>query len=184
MQIIHQEFTQTLEIKKSKFIAHVCPYSHFKELMQKLKDEHPKGRHFVYAYRYLNEFDQIVENSSDDGEPKGVAGRPTLTVIQGHDLINTAIITIRYFGGIKLGMGGMVRAYSDSANEVLNSCELLEYIEYCYESIEVEYTNLSIVEYECKKLSVIIETKSFEDRVKLTLKGAKNSLNAILDIVS
>jgi uncharacterized YigZ family protein len=173
-----------IEVKKSKFISYIVEYKNFSQTLKQLKLKHQKARHIIYAYRYLNEYNQIVENSSDDGEPKGVAGRPTLTVIQGHDLINTVIITIRYFGGIKLGMGGMVRAYSDSANEVLNSCELLEYIEYCYESIEVEYSNLSIVEYECKKLGIIIDTKSFEDRVKLTLKGAKNSLNAILDIVS
>ena len=83
--------------------------------------KHPKARHHVYAYRYLNEYEQIVENSSDDGEPKGTSGKPSLHVLAGHELINTAVIIVRYFGGIKLGTGGLVRAYSDAVNSVINN---------------------------------------------------------------
>jgi len=68
-----------------------------------LRESHPKARHIVYAYRELNEFEQIVENSSDDGEPKGSSGVPVLNVLRGEDFINVAILVVRYFGGIKLG---------------------------------------------------------------------------------
>jgi len=77
-----------------------------------LKIEHPKARHIVYAYRELNEFNQIIENSSDDGEPKGSSGVPVLNVLRGEEFINVAILVVRYFGGIKLGIGGLVRAYT------------------------------------------------------------------------
>ena len=77
--------------------------------------------------RYINEFDQIVENQTDDGEPKGSAGKPSLDVLRGAELVNTALITVRYFGGIKLGIGGMVRAYGGAVNEVISQSNLVKY---------------------------------------------------------
>ena len=118
MYFIQDTYTKILEIKQSKFIAYLLPYNRYQKTLEELKQEHPKARHFVVAYRYLNEYGQIVEYSSDDGEPKGTSGKPTLMVIQGADLINSAIITIRYFGGTKLGTGGLVRAYSDATNDL------------------------------------------------------------------
>ena len=83
MKFVQKEFTETLEEKKSKFLAFLVPYKDFDKTMQRLRVEHPKAVHFVYAYRYLNEFEQIVENSSDDGEPRGTSGKPTLAVLSG-----------------------------------------------------------------------------------------------------
>ena len=124
MFYVDEEFNNLVEIKKSKFIAYLVPYSLFKVTLENLKISQPKARHFVYAYRYLNEFNQIVENSSDDGEPKNTSGKPSLSVLQGQDIINSAVIVVRYFGGIKLGTGGLVRAYSKSVNEVLKIANL------------------------------------------------------------
>lgn len=111
------------EIKKSKFLVHLIPYDQFTQWQEKLKRDHPKARHIVYAYRYINQFDQIVENLSDDGEPKASAGPPTLAAIRGKELVNTAVLTVRYFGGIKLGIGGLVRAYGKSVNEVIEEAQ-------------------------------------------------------------
>ena len=119
------EFSATFETKKSKFIAHICPYNQFDNILIRLKKEHTKAKHFVYAYQYINEFEQIVENSSDDGEPKGTSGRPSLNVLIGAGVINTAIITIRYFGGIKLGTGGLVKAYSDAVNKIIDISDFI-----------------------------------------------------------
>lgn len=112
MKTINQNFEAEFEVKKSVFIAHLCEFSHFKALLVALKKEHSKARHFVWAFRHLNELGQIVEDKSDDGEPKGTSGLPCLNVLRGAQLINAAIIVVRYFGGIKLGTGGLVRAYS------------------------------------------------------------------------
>ncbi|MGN8592033.1 UNVERIFIED_CONTAM: YigZ family protein, partial [Campylobacter jejuni] len=77
--------------------------------------------------RTLNEYNQIIEDKSDDGEPKGTSGIPSLNVLRGYDLVNTAVITVRYFGGTKLGTGGLVRAYSDAANAAINNASLLTF---------------------------------------------------------
>lgn len=169
MYFIKEEFTQTYEEKKSKFIAYLTSYDNFNFLMKKLKEEHSKGRHFVYAYRYLNEFDQIVENCSDDGEPKGTSGKPSLNVLAGNGLINSAVIIVRYFGGVKLGTGGLVRAYSDSVNMVIKNSTLYEYEKLENICIELEYSLLSKVEYILNKLDIQVINKEFGNSIVLTL---------------
>ena len=149
MKCINSSFVQTIEVKQSKFIAYLVPYKDYANTLDELKIEHPKARHFVTAYRYLNEYNQIVEHSSDDGEPKGTSGKPSLMVLQGAQMINSAVIIVRYFGGTKLGTGGLVRAYSDAVNSVLNSSELFDYKEKETIDISFEYTNLRKIEYEC-----------------------------------
>ena len=169
MKYIQKEFENCFEEKKSKFIAYIMPYSKFDEIMQKLKNEHPKARHFVYAYRYLNEFDQIVENSSDDGEPRGTSGRPSLAVISGADIINTAVIIVRYFGGTKLGTGGLVRAYSDSVNEVINIASFFEYKKLIIKKIECNYSELSKLEYLLKEEDINVINKTFSQEIILEI---------------
>jgi len=169
LKFVQKEFSHTYEEKKSKFIAHIFPYEQFNEIMTRLKNEHPKARHHVYAYRHLNEFDQIVENSSDDGEPKGTSGKPSLAVLSGSEMINTAVIIVRYFGGIKLGTGGLVKAYSNSVNEVLNVSELKNYEKLIIKYIECEYNDLSKVEYILNALKINVKNKEFLINVKLEI---------------
>ena len=164
MKTVNQIFTDTIEIKGSKFIAHLMPISMFENEMERLRTLHPKAVHWVSASRSLNEFDQIVESSSDDGEPKGTSGKPTLAVLQGHELINAAIITVRYFGGTKLGPGGLVRAYADAANAAYANAELLPYEKLFIQKIECNYSNISLVEYECAQKDIRILSKEFGER--------------------
>ena len=164
----NSSFTE-FEEKKSKFISYITPYSEFETLLNKLKQEHPKARHFVYAYRYLNEYNQIVENSSDDGEPKGTSGKPTLATLSGKNIVNSAIITVRYFGGIKLGTGGLVRAYSDSANLAISNAELISYKKEEIFEYTIDYHDLQRYEYIAKKLDIKIAEKIFTDKVNLKI---------------
>lgn len=180
MQFIDSEFSTTLEIKKSKFITHICPYNLFSELMQRLKSEHPKARHFVYAYRYLNEFEQIVENSSDDGEPKGTSGRPALSVLAGANFINTAVIIVRYFGGVRLGTGGLVRAYSDAVNSVISSSSIKEFVKLKYKKLTISYSQLSQIEYILLKYNIKIIDKVFTDTICLTLEATDISFKNLV----
>ncbi len=180
MKYIDQEFTNTLEIKKSKFIAHIVPSEQFDALMKRLQEEHPKARHFVYAYRYLNEFDQVVENCSDDGEPKGTSGKPSLKVLGGNDLIDTAVIIVRYFGGIRLGTGGLVRAYGDAVNEVINVSILHEYKKLEQKKLQIPYDLLSKIEYIIEHTQdVDIKNKEYEIDVVLKLSGTQEGFESL-----
>jgi len=179
MKTIEKMYTNTLEVKQSKFIAYLVPFSDFKRELDLLKSEHPKARHFVTASRYINTFDQIVESSSDDGEPKGTSGKPTLAVMQGNDLINCAIITVRYFGGTKLGTGGLVRAYSDATNDVIERAHLVEYEKREYFYIKFNYSDMSRVEYEIEKLHIHIIAKDFSTDVSFTLECKKEDYQAL-----
>ena len=179
MKFILEEFCSTLEIKKSKFITYLVPYKDFDNLMQRLKSQHPKARHFVYAYRYLNEFDQIVENSSDDGEPKGTSGKPSLSALAGADMINTGVIIVRYFGGIRLGTGGLVRAYSDAVNQVINESKLKDYVKLIKKSLVVQYNILSQIEYIIAKYEISIYEKKFDENVILILEASNEEFSKL-----
>jgi len=179
MKEIQKEFNNTIEIKKSKFIAYIMPYSQFDNTMAILKEQHSKARHFVYAYRYLNEFEQIVENSSDDGEPKGTSGKPSLAVLQGKELINTAVIIVRYFGGTRLGTGGLVRAYGSAVNEVCNISHFNLYEKLITKNIEVTYNNLSKMQYKLKSLNINIINQQFDSNIILTLQATKEKFDKL-----
>lgn len=108
-----------LEIKKSKFIGLYFPVKSqdkVVEILNNLKKEHKKATHICYAYRLTNPFS---EKAFDDGEPSGTAGKPILNVLQKQDKKDSLLVVVRYFGGIKLGAGGLVRAYSKTASETL-----------------------------------------------------------------
>ncbi len=172
--------THTFEMlieKQSKFIAHLMPYAVYNKVLETLKQEHPKARHFVTAFRYINEYDQIVEGSSDDGEPRGTSGKPTLAVLQGQDLINIAIITVRYFGGTKLGTGGLVRAYSDSANRAIDQVNLILYQKLKEQAIYCNYSDVSKVEYLLLQCGITAADKTFNATgVEMLLSGTSKAL--------
>ncbi|SFV54618.1 FIG000605: protein co-occurring with transport systems (COG1739) [hydrothermal vent metagenome] len=176
MFIINKESFYTYEIKRSKFITHIMPFKCFTKRLEELKLQHPKARHFVTSSRYLNNLNQIIESFSDDGEPKGTAGKPSLHVLQGHDLINIASITIRYFGGIKLGTGGLVRAYSDALNLAIDQADLILYQKEECLSFEVAYENLRFVEYTLQKLDIKNVEKRFDTLVHFKVIASKELL--------
>ncbi len=176
MQYIQDISIYTHEVKQSKFIAHLMPYTLYEEKLQSLKNEHPKARHFVTALRYLNEFDQVVEHSSDDGEPKGTSGKPSLMVLQGQEIINSAVIIVRYFGGTKLGTGGLVRAYSDAVNLVVSQSHLVTYEKEVQKEVKIAYNDIRLVEYTCKELGIEIIKKDFESEVIYTLQATEEKM--------
>ncbi len=164
MYFIKEHFTHTLEIKQSKFISHLVPYALYDEKLKSLQVEHPKARHFVVAWRYINAFDQIVEHCSDDGEPKGTSGKPTLAVLAGNGLINSAVIIVRYFGGTKLGTGGLVRAYSEACNLVIQEAECFTYVKLESFSFSVAYSDVSLIEYRLAQVEVAHIEKNFDEK--------------------
>ena len=144
----------TTEVNRSKFIAFAVPYDQFEKQLKDLRHKHPKASHIVTAWRHLNEYDQIIEASSDDGEPRGCAGVPVLNVLRGEDLIETAILVVRYFGGTKLGTGGMVRAYTLAAKNAIAGANTKEYRKLRTMSFETEYSDNQKVEYLLSKTGI------------------------------
>jgi len=181
MKTITKEYENTIEVKQSKFIAHLVPYKDFEQKLSFLKQSHPKARHFVTAYRYLNEYNQVVEHSSDDGEPKGTSGKPSLMVLSGADMINVAVIIVRYFGGIKLGTGGLVRAYSDAVNAVLDVADIIEYVQEKEYSLKFDYKDVRQIEYELQKSGIMILHKEFLDKVEFKIRTTKEKLEEFLN---
>jgi len=174
----------TLEVKKSKFHSFLVPFSSFEEKLEELKKLHPKANHHVTAFRYLNEYNQIVEGSSDDGEPRGSSGRPTLKVLQGNDLINVGIITVRYFGGILLGVGGLVKAYSDAANLAVKNAQLLEYKDIFEYSFSVDYEKTREIEYILKQNSIFVENREFGiEGIEYTVRDDIEKINLIKGVL-
>ena len=178
MNTIENSFIGEYEVKKSKFIAYLVPISEYKGLQEKLKAEHPKARHVVYALRYLNEFEQIVENSSDDEEPKGAAGVPSLNVLRGEKLINVAVLTVRYFGGTKLGIGGMARAYANAVKAVINNSNVILYEKMLSFQFSTTYSDIQKVEYILNKLEICeIKREFLQDGATWTITSTQDKLN-------
>lgn len=178
MQTVERSYESLTEVKRSKFITHLVPISEYEGLQNRLKAENPKANHVVYALRYLNEYDQIVENASDDGEPKGCAGVPALSVLRGEEMINCAVHIVRYFGGVKLGTGGMARAYALAVKEVLNEANLIPYEKEIEYSFETSYSNVDKTLYRLKQLGLVQCERNFGvDGVKWVIMGSEEKID-------
>ena len=122
MRGIETEYIHEIEIKKSRFIALIVPIYHVDDVKKKLeqvKKDYPGATHYCYAYILLQE-----KRCSDDGEPSKTAGQPILNVLEKQQLSYVLAIVIRYFGGIKLGAGGLVRAYTNAVIQVLEKAHI------------------------------------------------------------
>lgn len=161
------------EIKGSKFLSFLTPHNEFEATLNSLKTQHPKAVHFVSASRVLQDA-QVLESFSDDGEPKGSSGVPTLNVLRGEELINVGAITVRYFGGTLLGVGGLVRAYTQAIQNAIENAKaqnLLIAYEKMYEwEIQISYSLLNHILYLAQKSQVKVLHREFlNDSVKISL---------------
>jgi len=184
MQTLQSSAESLTEVNKSKFITYLVPINEFEGLQDRLKAENPKANHVVYALRALNEYDQIVENSSDDGEPRGCAGVPALNVLRGEDIINCAVLIVRYFGGIKLGTGGMARAYAQAVKDVLEVAELIPYQKQITHAFETSYSDVDKTLYRLKQLGIDQYDREFGiDKIRWTIESNKERLEKFLDLI-
>jgi putative IMPACT (imprinted ancient) family translation regulator len=142
-------------------MTYLVPIHAFEGLQGKLKAENSKASHVVYALRYLNEYGQVVENSSDDGEPKGCAGVPALNVLRGEEMINCAVLIVRYFGGIKLGTGGMARAYAQAVKDVLDTADIIPYKKQVMHTFETRYSEVDKTLYHLKQSDIVKYEREF-----------------------
>jgi len=183
VKTVERSYVSQTEVNRSKFITYLVPISEFDGLQKKLKTKNPKANHVVYALRYLNEYDQIVENSSDDGEPKGCAGVPALNVLRGEALINCAVLIVRYFGGIKLGTGGMARAYALAVKNVVKESTLVLYEKEIVYIFSCNYNEVDKTLYKLKQLNLTKYERDFGvDKVVWKLIGSEKKIEKFKNV--
>ena len=139
--------------KKSKFIANLMKVENKEEAEEKIKEIKKKyydARHNCVAYRII-EKDGLIEKASDDGEPSGTAGGPMLNILRNQNLANILVVVTRYFGGILLGTGGLVRAYSDATIKAINSADKVKKVMGIEFQISMEYSQLENFKYYCQE---------------------------------
>lgn len=169
MQCIKSSVKIEESIKKSRFIACLYPCQNEAEVanyLQQLRIEHASANHIVFAYRIKTETG-IICRFNDDGEPSGTAAKPIFKYLEGHELINVLCVVVRYFGGIKLGAGGLTRAYGNTAKQAIEAAKILPYIELATLSFVLDYNQLQLFEYKLKQFSGVIINKEFTGQITL-----------------
>lgn len=155
--------------KKSRFIATVRPVKSEEEAVEFIESVRKKywdARHNCYAY-VIGER-QDIQRYSDDGEPGGTAGRPMLDVLLGENIHDTAVVVTRYFGGILLGTGGLVRAYQGAAKEGLSSSLIITRIQGIKLKITTDYTGLGKIQYILGEKGIPVLDSAYTEKVELT----------------
>ncbi len=154
--------------KKSKFIATLFPVKSIidaETVIKELKKKYFDARHNCIAYRVI-ENDQIIEKSSDDGEPSGTAGAPMLAILQKNNLANVVVVVTRYFGGVLLGTGGLVRAYSDSLLKAIEKSTKIYKCEGVEMSISSTYSDFELFKYYCKNHQILITDVQYNEIIQ------------------
>ncbi|SEN24507.1 uncharacterized protein, YigZ family [Terribacillus saccharophilus] len=165
---VKTEGSHEIVIQKSRFIGHVKRVETEEEainFVQKIKKEHKDATHNCSAYM-IGEHD-LIQKASDDGEPSGTAGVPILEVLKKKGLKDTAVVVTRYFGGIKLGAGGLIRAYSGSASQSIDEIGVVKRQLMQLAEIHIDYTLLGKVENELRQSAYTLRNIEYADRVVL-----------------
>jgi len=160
------------EIKKSRFIGVIMPCQSEDDALRKLGQlarQHPQANHLAFAWRIRQPEGFLTERFHDAGEPSGTAGRPILAPLEGQSLINTVIGVIRYFGGVKLGTGGLTRAYGAAAKQAIAEADIVKWVEMAEMTLEIDYSQLQLLEYQLKQLRGEIIDQSFTDKVVVSI---------------
>ncbi len=180
MKSILGSSTSKIEVKKSDFIVslkNINTVEEAKKFIEEINLQYLDARHNCYAYIIKG-----TEKCSDDGEPSGTAGLPILNVLQHNDMDNIVCVVTRYFGGIKLGAGGLVRAYSKSVSNALLNSEIISLVKGYIISIEFDYTDNKIIDYNLKEYKVL--NKEYLNKVKYQLHIKQSEYDNVKEILN
>ena len=159
-----------LTIKKSRFISDIYPVKEEQEarkFIENTRQKNPNANHIVFAYTIgLN---QEIQRMSDNGEPVGTAGKPVLDSIAKNNLVDVLITVTRYFGGIKLGAGGLIRAYSQSASQAIEIAELVALVNCDRLQLIFDYSSIDKLKYFIEKQKVTILEANYQTKVKAVI---------------
>ena len=153
--------------KKSKFIANIIKVENKNEAEEnilKLKKKYYDAKHNCIAYR-IKEDQGVIEKASDDGEPQGTAGQPILNILKKNNLCNILVVVTRYFGGILLGTGGLVRAYSEATTKALEKSIRVKNILGIKMEVILEYNEYEKFKYYCKINEINIQNVKYEENI-------------------
>ena len=179
-QTLKHAVTARLEIKKSEFIAYAYPVNSREEAMfhvEQLREQYADARHHCWAYIIGDPDNTTSAGFDDDGEPNGTAGRPILNVLQHKSIGNIIIIVVRYFGGIKLGAGGLTRAYAGSAQAAVDEMTLSAYVPMITVQILAEFATEAQCRYIVDSLKGSIDNVAYSKQVTLTVTLAEADIN-------
>lgn len=177
------------EIQKSKFITHICHVeteAAAREFIQNLKKKYYDARHNCSAY-ILGENSE-KQKSNDDGEPGGTAGNPILEALKKNELTNIVVVVTRYFGGIKLGAGGLIRAYSHATVLGIEKATVIQMTPFVELAITINYDLLATLEHWLRQKKIRTNEAEYADNVTLKLlippESITDTIAAITDITS
>ena len=171
--------------KNSKFYGYAFPVTSETEIkihLEDLKKEHYAARHWCYAYQIGTE--HIKYRANDDGEPNNSAGMPIYGQIQSYEITNVLIVVIRYYGGIKLGVGGLINAYRTGAQLALHSAEIIEKTINTEFQLKFEYKNMSKVMRILKENNIEIKNQTLELNCLLEISVRKSNSSHVNDVFS
>ncbi|UAA39403.1 YigZ family protein [Paraneptunicella aestuarii] len=160
------------EIKKSRFItylAHTPGVDAAKQFIEEMKEKHKDARHNCWAYVAAKPNDSTFWGCSDDGEPSGTAGRPMLAQLSGSGIGEISAVVTRYFGGVKLGTGGLVKAYGGGVKQALELLQTTEKIPQQEMLIRCDYDHVSLVEHLCQEFSADILDRQYTDHIEISV---------------
>ncbi|MCJ1996408.1 YigZ family protein [Lactococcus piscium] len=166
---IKSDFIFEEEIKKSRFICQlkrVYSEAEARDFITSVKKQNHKANHNVSAFTIGDQ--QEIQRTSDDGEPSGTAGMPMLDILKKREIINVVAVVTRYFGGIKLGAGGLIRAYAGSVNHAIDAVGLVKIVEQTQLILEMDYSLFDNVSRYLSSEGLTISDSVFTDKVKLT----------------
>lgn len=176
MKTLAKAVDSELIIKKSRFIGRIEPIASQAEGLQRievLKAQHPEARHWCFSMLVEGQVRQ-----SDDGEPSGTAAAPMLRVLQHKQLDNVLATVVRYFGGVKLGAGGLVRAYSQAISEPLNQAELIEVRHLDELRFKLDYEFQSLLRHQAEQADIELEL-DYQQQIHALLRGEPEQLEAV-----
>ena len=171
IKTILNEVENLIVIEKSKFLGYLFPCDSKEianEILENLRNQHAEATHVCYAY-IINGDNVLLYKSSDDGEPSQTAGAPILNVIKRNNLTNVLCAVVRYFGGIKLGAGGLVRAYSNSAVEVVNKSTIVTLVDAYKGKFTFPYDKINFIDKFFETNNIEIVNKEYDLEVSYTV---------------
>lgn len=186
---LHDFGSDKIIIEKSTFIGYAKPIKTEEEAVEfvnEIKKKHKDATHNVWAYTVGKNMN--IQRYSDDGEPQGTAGIPTLEVIKKEDLRDVVVVVTRYFGGIKLGAGGLVRAYTKGAKVGLEAAKIIEKVMYQEVKIKIDYNQLGKIQNEIMNMGYFVKDTIYEDNVEMIVYSRISEVDSLtsrmIDITS